>query len=363
MTRLFTILIALLLTHSCTTKQTSNSTPAKTAKWTKHPLNPRYARGFTVMENPEEILFTSRDPEDTSKIYGRFTIPKKNLAKYSKLCITSTTHAFLFDALNANHCIIGMSGMKYIQDSALLNVYQKINVNEIGSDDNLQREKIILLKPSALMVYPYNGADYSVYTKAKIQVIYNGEYLEQNPLGKTEWIKLAGLLCNKAEEANRYFNDVENKYLALKKVIPSETAKPVVILGKPIDNLWHVPGSNSFAAQLVKDAGADYCFYMEPGNNVKAKNSEWILTHAAEATHWFFTDYSMEPIRFDQLEKQHKLFKRLKPFMNKQTYVCNSATSDYFGKAVIEPHIMLAEIMNCIYADDDSQNKYFKKPL
>jgi iron complex transport system substrate-binding protein len=44
------------------------------------------------------------------------------------------------------------------------------------------------------------------------------EYLEESPLGKAEWIKFFGTLFQKENEAQLYFEQVENEYHRLKKL-------------------------------------------------------------------------------------------------------------------------------------------------
>lgn len=333
-----------------------------------HALNPRYAKGFTVWENSSQVKLVCRNPDDTTQIYATYMLSKTGGKSdigvpVKKLCITSTTHAFIFDCINANNVICGMSGMAYLQDSVLVKAYRQQNVAEVGKDDNLNREKIISIRPEAIMVYPYNGADYSDYEKAGITVIYNAEYLEQNPLGRAEWLKLAGLLTHKTNEAIAVFNGIEKKYAAVKQRVPKTIRATTIILGKPIDNNWFVPGSESFAAQLVKDAGCVYVFDEVKGNNVQSKSVEWVLANGAKADYWVFADYSLAPITKTSIGVQNKAFKHLNAFKSNHVAVCNSASNDYFGKGMIEPHIMLNDLIYVLYGGTELDSTVYFKPL
>ncbi len=365
------VLVCILF--SCGEKKATKEI-SKSDFWKKHILNPTYAKGFTIYENDSVIRFTSRNPDDTNQIYKTLDLNKKDLP-FKNIAITSTTHAFLFDAIGANDMIKGMSAMSYLLDSNLKATYAKNGVTELGKDDNLNREIIIKLNPEILMIYPCPGCDYTTYEKAGIIVVNNAEYLEQDPLGRAEWIKVAGLLTNKPIDALHCFNDIVAEYKKATGITyrlgkGPQRVTPIAMLGKPIDNTWHVPGKNSFAAKLINDAGLNYAFEAVDGNNVKPQNTEWIITHAKYAKYWIFTDYSPLEITLSSLAKQNKVFETLPPFQNKNVIVCNSAKDDFFGEAVIEPHVLLKDLIFHFWGQDGLHEmgypgkykpKYFKK--
>lgn len=331
---------------SCSNTNEKEKSTSKNDTWKKHMLNPTYAKGFTIYENDSVIRFTSRNPDDTNQIYKTLDFNKKNLP-FKNIAITSTTHAFLFDAIGANDRIKGMSAMSYLLDSNVKATYAKNGVTELGKDDNLNREIIIKLNPDILMVYPCPGCDYTTYEKAGIIVVNNAEYLEQDPLGRAEWIKVAGFVSGKNQESLTEFDSIVIRYNGVKNRSSTMVGNTTnfVILGKPIDNTWHVPGNTSFAAKLIYDAGLLYAFDEVKGNNVKPQNIEWIITKAKDARYWIFTDYSTSDITLATLAKQNKVFKTLRPFQEKNVIVCNSAKDDFFGKAVVQPDILLKDLV------------------
>lgn len=363
--RVFLFGMALLLS-SCGHKTTENTSEKGSGILRKHALYPKYALGFTVYENDHEVIFTSRNPHDTNQVYGILKLEKKDsisLKKtFNKLCLTSTTHSFLFDAIGSSSSVAGMSAMRYIQDPALAQKYRAQKVVNIGKDDQLNRETIISVQPDGMMVYPYDGSDYSDYEKAGIQLLYNAEYLEENPLGRVEWIKMAGLLTGKNKEAIVFFNNIEKMYMEARASVKNNVSPVTVILGKPIENTWHVPGNSSFAAEMVKDAGAVYGFEMVEGNNVQGKSMEWVLQNGTAAAYWLFTDYATEDYTLSELSKQNKIYPHLQAVQKKQVIVCNSAKVDFFGKGVIEPHVMLKDMIYHFHGiPQDYTPVYFKK--
>lgn len=363
--RIFLLTFVSLLVFSC-----GNERPKEEEKtagtWRKHFLYPKYALGFTVYENDLQIRFTARNPHDTTKVYSEILFDKNGdgtvRSPYKKLCLTSTTHSFLFDAIGASNLVIGMSAMSYLQDPGLIEKYKKQNVTNIGKDDQLNREVIVSLQPDGMMVYPYDGGNYSDYTKAGITVLYNAEYLEENPLGRAEWIKIAGLIAEKEKKSLEVFEEIEHQYNAAKQLAAEHAGDLSVILGKPIDNVWHVPGNQSFAAQMVKDAGAKYLFSEVEGNNVQSRSAEWVLTKASDADCWIFTDYSVNDYTLADFSAQNKIYPFLGPVKKHKVFVCNSAKVDFFGKGVIEPHVMLSDMIFHFHGiPENYQPVYFKK--
>lgn len=349
--------IVFLLFLSCKEKN-NTSTTSKISEWKRLTIQPRFSHGFLFFESDSLLKIVSRNPVDTNVVYGEVVFNRdKGL---HRICITSTTHSFLFDALKSNNRIIGCSGQKYIQDSALLNTYKKLSIEEIGSDDQLNREKIISLKPDGIMVYPFEGNDYSAFEKAKIPVLYNADYLEEHPLARAEWILVAGALSNKLDEAKLIFDQIAKEYLSLSEKVKSNPNKPKVLLGKPIDQVWYIPGIKSYAAQFIIDAGGLYMFDDLNQNNVKSMPLEKIIMRSNEMEYWIYTDASSLPLSYQALAIENPLFKTLNPYKTQKVFACNTSQADYFGKGIIEPHVMLKDIVSILEKGDCSNNTYFK---
>ena len=65
------------------------------------------------------------------------------------------------------------------------------------------------------MVYGIGSESTGYIGKLKemgIKVLYNADYLENDPLGKAEWIRMIGALYCKEEMADSIFNTIESKY-------------------------------------------------------------------------------------------------------------------------------------------------------
>ncbi|ASC69534.1 hypothetical protein XM38_004610 [Halomicronema hongdechloris C2206] len=84
------------------------------------------------------------------------------------------------------------------------------------------------------------------------------EYLEPSPLGQAEWLKFTALFFNQEAQAEAEFAAIATEYEALTRLTASIQARPTVLTGFSYDGTWYVPGGQSYVAQLLEDAGADY---------------------------------------------------------------------------------------------------------
>lgn len=118
-------------------------------------------------------------------------------------------------------------------------------------------------------------------------VVLNKEYLEKNPLGRSEWLKFMALFYNKEALANEYFNEISQAYLQMSAMAQKTKEKPTVFLGLPDRGIWYVPGGNSFMSQLIQDAGGNYLWKDLPQNGSVPLDLELVLAKAQKADFWF----------------------------------------------------------------------------
>ena len=72
---------------------------------------------------------------------------------------------------------------------------------------------------------------YNLIEKHGIPVIINGDWREETPLGRAEWIKFFGALFDKEKLADSIFNTIEEDYLAAKLMVKEKTSHPTILSG------------------------------------------------------------------------------------------------------------------------------------
>ena len=162
----------------------------------------------------------------------------------------STTHTAMISALGETASVCGFSGTGFLYDTVLRANVDKGLIHDVGYEDNLNKELILKLDPDLVIVYGVGSESSGYIGKLRemgIRILFNADYLEEDPLGKAEWIKLFGSLFSKEEMADSIFRYTEEQYINLRNFISgnSET-RPEVMLGLPFRDTWYVSPGNSY---------------------------------------------------------------------------------------------------------------------
>jgi len=214
-----------------------------------------------------------------------------------KIVVTSTTHIPALEALNVENTLIGFPGLNYISSEKTRKLINNGEVSEIGQNENINSEVLIDLDPDVVIGFAINASNKSFETiqKTGIPVIYNGDWTELTPLGKAEWIKFFGALYGKDEKAAEIFQNIKLEYTKAKELAKSAKSSPKVIGGAMYNDNWYMPYGNSWQAQFIQDANADYLYADTKGNGSLSLAFESVLEKAEDAEYWIssgqFTSY------------------------------------------------------------------------
>ncbi len=136
------------------------------------------------------------------------------------------------------------------------------NITFVGENNAPDYEKICSLKPDIVFTYsgPYGTQD-MMQKLDELGVVYavDNEYLEEDPLGRLEWIKFISAFYDKEDMAEKYFDEVVNNVNDISEKLAS-VEKPTIAWGMIFDGKVYVPDGNSFAAKMIEMAGGDYIF-------------------------------------------------------------------------------------------------------
>lgn len=153
----------------------------------------------------------------------------------------------------------------------------------------------------------------------EIPVLVERSSYESHPLGRTEWIKLYGVLLGKEEEAERLFKEQEER---MESVLSEEnTGKTVAFFYITTNGLANVRKSNDYVSKMIELAGGRYIFENlgEDDNALstvnmqmeefyaKAKDADYIIYNSA-------IDGELQTI--DQLLEKSSLLKDFKAVKN-----------------------------------------------
>lgn len=327
-----------------------------------------YAQNFEIMENGIHIkmpwkgaphgLFYTNNPiyESDSSRQLPFSL--------DRLVCLSTTHVSMLTALGQEDRIVGASNLNFIESPKVRKLIEAKKIQEINNNGKLDIEKIISLKPDMVIAYAINAEDCEPLDRLGIPVLYVSEFLETDPLGRAEWIKMFGALLGKQEQANRFFSNTAGQYEAIKK-FRWEDGWPKILVGSPFQGKWYLPGAQSFLAQLIRDAGGDYKWMEQGGTASVILSLEEILQQTSDADVWI--DVGTVPDLITLASNDERI-KNIKAYRLGNVYNYSkrrSAGGGYaiFEEGVTEPHKILQDLIKAFHPEDvpDQEFSYYEK--
>ena len=267
----------------------------------------------------------------------------------------STTYLPMITALGEERSIVGISGSDLLFNESLRECVKRGEVADVGYEDNLNKELAIKLSPDIIMVYGVGGEASGYLNKLHdlgISVLFNADYLEDDPLGKAEWIKVFGALYNKEEEAEKIFRHIRDEYLQIIKELSEKISyRPKVLLGLPWKDTWFISPGNSFVSKLIADAGGIYLW-----NDTKSETSmpygvENVWMKAMEADFWLNISTASrheEIINVDYRLGDLPSYRKGNLYNNNKR-VAGNGGNDYWESGSVNPHIILKDIASILH--------------
>lgn len=326
----------------------------------------KYAKGLKIESFSDYHKVTLNQIVDNQKESFIYILHKENysipdsLKKYYAIQVpirrfiaTSSTHIPPLDMLGVETSLIGFPNLNYISSpKTRIRINQQL-VEDIGQNQALNIEKILMLKPDLIMGFGINevSKDFDYLKQKNIPIIYNGEWRETHPLGKAEWLKLFGLLFDKYALSEKLFNDIENNYNTLKKQAKNYKNKPQVMSGGVYQNVWYAPKGDSWGAELIADAGGEYLWKNEKGQGSVSLSFEDVLIKAKNADYWIGPSYFES---YQTMIADNPNYKHFKAFQQKNVYSYTMKKGEtgaiiYFESGVYEPHLILKDLIQIFH--------------
>jgi len=286
-----------------------------------------------------------------------------------KIICTSTTHLAMITALGMEDAIAGVSGTGLIYDNNILSKVDKGLISDIGYDSGINSELIIKILPDLVMMYGIGGESAGYIAKIRelgIKVMFNADYLETDPLGKAEWIKLFGALFCREEMSDSIYSSIENLYNQTKTNISNNTkGRPLVLLGMPFRDIWYISPGNSYISKLIKDAGGEYLWENTVSDVSLAYGLESIYLQSLKADYWLnigSVTSKNEISSFDPRFQAIPSFRNGNLFNNNRR-ITPDGGNDYWESGTLNPHIILKDIASILHPGlfRDYELTYYRK--
>lgn len=285
---------------------------------------------------------------DSSRI---IYVPVRNI-----ICM-SATHAAMIAALGMENTITGLSGTDLIYSESLNERIKKGLVKDVGYESDLNNELIIDLKPDLLMMYGIGGESAGYVSKVKelgVRIMYDADYLENDPLGKAEWIKVFGALFSMEKQADSIFSAEFTEYQNLRDYISENIiSRPGVMLGLPYKETWYVSPGNSYISRLIDDAGGKYIWDDKKSDISMPYGIENVFMRAVTADFWLNTGAATT--KKEITETDYRLSElpdfKIGNLYNNNLRITANGGNDYWETGSIHPSLILNDMAKILHPE------------
>lgn len=336
---------------------------------------PQHASGFDITANDEgaHLLRVTRPWQGEAVTEQRLAIfPTEALAEgydgeyivgaARRIVCMSTSHIAMLDAVGLSDAIVGISGKQYVMNEA---VASNPAIKDVGYDSSLDFEMLVALQPDIILMYGVAAENTAVTAKLRevgIPYIYLGDYTEQSPLGKAEWMVAVAEIVGCRERGEKLFGDIIARYEAIRESVSNDT-KPRVMFNMPYQDVWYMPSDDSYMVRLVEDAGGEYIY---KGRNTSGGSKGISLEEAVmlvdKADIWLNVG---QCTTLDELRTMAPHFANSGVVRRGEVYNNNlrrtaAGGSDFWESAIVRPDVVLSDLAS-IMAGDSKALYYHQK--
>lgn len=344
-----------------------------------------HANGFTISQSASgvTVIEISSPWPNSETVFTYALIPKENMAfttlnkdaydaiiavPVENLVVTSTTHIPALEALGVLDRLSGFPDTQYISSEEARRQVDAGSIQELGNNESINTEMVIALKPELVVGFGISSQNstYETISRSNIPIVYNGDWTEETPLGKAEWIKFFAPFFQKEKEAQEIFAAIEAEYTSAKEMAKQAENTPTVLSGAMYKDVWYLPGGKSWAAQFIIDANGKYLWQDSPASGSLSLGWEGVLEKAVSADFWIapaqFTTYK-------EMQDASQHYQQFDAFKNKNVYTFSStlgATGGvlYYELAPQRPDLVLKDLIHIFHPELLPQHElFFFKPL
>ncbi len=317
-----------------------------------------YAKGFEISRFDEWTVVNVRNPRDTLKILRSYVLVDKERplpdslpegiiirTPIEKAVFYTSVHASMVVKMGRIDAIKGVCEIQYVTDSLILKRIADGTIADLGLATAPNIEKIIELDAELIIASPYENSGYGAAEKLGIPIVEAADYMENHPLGRTEWGRFYGLLFGEGERADSIFFATRDRYNHLKNLAAKSENRPRVLLERKYGASWIIPAGGSYIGTIHSDAGADYIFSDFKGSESVHQTFESVLDRAYDADIWLFKYDTKHEYTYDILKDEYQPYSNFRPFKEKNIYICHTIRTTYYDDITLHPDRLLEDLI------------------
>ena len=333
-----------------------------------HKLSVTFATGFEVEYHNNYKIVTVSNPWQGAEESFRYVLVQCGTpapqevdgavieVPVENIMAMSTTYLPTLDGLGLTDRLIGIDSYMWTTNKAVRARIEAGEVAEIGSGAGVNVELTLDLDPALVMTYGTGFSDYDthpVLLEAGIPVALNGDFVEQDPLGRAEWMKFIALFFNREADAAEEFDAIAAEYQRVAALTASVPERPTVLLSSVYNGTWYVAGGNSYTAKLLADAGAAYLWADEGDVGALPLDFESVYAVAADADFWLNPDNSFW-LSIEDVIASDSRYADFEPLESGQMFNNNANVNENGGNAYYEegaahPEMVLKDLVRILH--------------
>lgn len=271
-----------------------------------------------------------------------------------RIVAMSSTDIAMLDAVGASDRVVGVSGIDFITNPGIQ--ARRHSVGDVGYEGNINYELLLSLDPDIVLLYGVNGASpmEDKLSELGIPYMYVGDYLEESPLGKAEWLVAVSEIIGRRETGEKVFAGIPVRYNALRqKVADSVLDAPSVMINTPYGDSWFMPSTDNYVIRLINDAGGNYIYNRNTGNTSLPIDLEEAYLLTARADMWINVGRAQS---LDDVKAMCPKFTDTRCFRNGYVYNNNARTNagggnDFYESAVVNPDLVLRDLVKIFHPE------------
>lgn len=317
-----------------------------------------YATGFQIERHDGYTAVKLRDPWDTLRqrqcylLVDRekpvsenlpsgtvIKVPVKNVVVYTSV------HAALLKQIGCLDRICGICEPQYLTDGEIRALVENGEIQDLGQSTSPNVEKIMDSRTELIIATPFENSSYGAAEKLGIPIIEASDYMENHPLGRTEWVRFFSLLFDREAAGDSIFLATVNNYMRLKALAASASERPTVLLERKYGSTWFVPSGKSYIGTLHKDAGARYLFADRQDAGNAPLSFETVFDTAVNADFWLFKYDAKHRFTYKELKEEYPPYAEFDAFKKKMIFACNTVSTSYYDDITLHPDLILEDLV------------------
>lgn len=304
-------------------------------------------------EPVEETYVLVRCGAPTPTLDGDLADAQQVTVPVTSLFSGSTTQLPSLVMLDQLDVLAGVASKTLISDEQVLQRVSSPDVVEYGNTaGTIDAEKVVAEKPDVVITGGMTDPAYANIQQAGIPVVTDSDWLETNPLGRAEWIKMFGVLTDTTPTAVTEFDDIAAAYKETAQKVADESVVSVV-WGAPYQGSWYVPGGNSYAATLISDAGGGYPWADTDETGSIESDVEAVFAKSGTAPVWLASAMwtsKQEVVEQNSVLQEFEAFKD-DAVWNSVKDVNESGANNYYELGAARPDLVLGDLVAILHPE------------